>query len=66
MRIFRTAEMVRCVSDRELLVMFVILDGDIPARNSSEWHRMNENGGKEATEKFRLAYIYKRTLPGNI
>jgi hypothetical protein len=57
MRIFRTAEMVRGVSEREVLVIFVILNGEVTARNISEWHKMNENGAKETTEKLLLAYI---------
>jgi hypothetical protein len=48
--------MVRGVSEREMLIMFVILNGEVTARNISEWHKMNENGGKEATEKLQLAF----------
>jgi hypothetical protein len=37
MRICRTAEKVRFVSESEMLVMFVILDGDGTARYISKW-----------------------------
>jgi hypothetical protein len=40
MRICRTAEKVRVLSDSEMLVMFVTVDGEVTARNISKWHKI--------------------------
>jgi len=40
MRICRTTEIVRFVSDSEVLVMFVTLDGEVIARNISEFYNI--------------------------
>ena len=50
---------MRFESDSEVLVMFVILDGEVTARNSSEWHKIYENCSKGSNRKI-MTGIYLR------
>ena len=40
MSVCRKAEVVSVVSDSEVLVMFVRVDGEDPVSNISEWHKI--------------------------
>ena len=51
--------MVRFESDSEVLLMFVTLDGEAIARNSSEWHKIYENCSKGSNRKITTV-IYLR------
>jgi len=44
MCVSRTAECVSVVSDNEVLVMFVTVDGEVTARNISVRHKMLKIG----------------------
>jgi hypothetical protein len=63
LRIFNTTEGKIVVSDSEVLVMFVTVDGESTTRSISDWHKVSYRraagkGNKtEKVEKLILSYI---------
>jgi len=64
----RTAEWVSAVSDSEVLVMFVTVDGEITARNISVRHKMVKSWkvGKRRNRKNSISVYLREFSEKNI
>ena len=62
MRICSTAEKLRVVSEGEVLVMFVTVDGEYTARNISEWHKILQRNGDWSLHLFNRIFHGKYEL----